>query len=96
MKWTVLVPALILLAGCGSASPKEASDLADEAHAEAERANSRINDLEAENEELRAEVQLLSVNLDSQIADVRADAANEISRLDAAVSELEDDKHAHY
>ena len=89
MKWAVVILA-VALAGCSkSESPEAGYDLADEAHSEAGRANSRVEELEAQIADLSDEVALLSANLESQLEQERRDRAADFASLNAAIANLE-------
>lgn len=96
---TILLVLAALLAGCGSASPQEAFELGDEAQAEAERANSRVGDLEVEVQTLRQLIDEKDARIDdleAMIADNAADDAANFRSLNGAIADLERQQHTHY
>jgi len=86
MRWTGLVIALSL-AGCGAQG--QISDNADEALAEAERANGRISDLEAQVAELESTIQQESSDREDSVRMETVNREAETSRIDSDVADLE-------
>jgi len=93
MKWSVVVLALAM-AGCSSKSesPQAAYDLADEAHAEAERANNRVSELEMQLSDAKQDLALVNANLESQMRQERLDRAADFASLNAAIANLENQR----
>lgn len=76
MRWTVL--AALALAGCSAPDRKaqEAYDVADEALAEAQRANSRADELEGQLEELQNEIANEALERQAEDAELNSDIQN--------------------
>ena len=85
MKFAVVLSVLLtMLTACGSSAT---SDYGDEAVAEAERANSRVDDLESQLADLEGRLD----ELESQISSETNDRETADAELDAAIS-----SHDHY
>lgn len=79
--------ASLALAGCGSQA--QVSDNAGEAVAEAERANSRISDLEAEIESLRSDIEDEAATRASNEEAERLAREADIARVEYEIAEVE-------